>query len=451
MCTAVTQGDNKGGASWRDESTDALLFMQGDDVLPWRLRISITATHFELAMPASTPSPYIDFFRLPPAVLESGTLRGLERTLGLQFKQTIARGSSSAYPSSISSPSTASEVNAFANRQASFARDVNAGEATYLEPAEAVKKDITEASNLDRLLEALLAVAPPLFLFSATVSASCYLECRSIVQKQTRAAGSAVPGAFGEFSGRDAETALLQKTNRFFGAVQQIRAQLVQSPASLEKKEVFERFFENFRRLHVFLDAGPEGFAWRGGCMRPTGFGSLSTPPVTMLDLQQLFKTKEETKLWDSWAPSSIQLLTRLTFEPTMTKRNAQCGTFLASVTSSQEARRTPRQKWALKRQMIIDGCRCLVRASYTQVEFINNARQEFVPRCLAQPSTSNELNRTKAEHRRAAKKKSATGKNGAFGLSWEEHEPKVTAEALFEMEPLIVSWHLGLPGYTSS
>lgn len=431
----IAEGALRGGAGpdtgWEGGSRDALLFIQSGGAPPWRVRISVVVPHCEVAMPASTPSPYPD---LPLSHFAGVGLLWRERWRGLPLQPAPTFSKHSGGPPFIQRPQCYSPSplpDYYWNRLASTAQETLTGPTAAFRGLDLAGLNPQSPSVL---LEAPMAAAPPLFVVSASLSASYYAECRSLTNSNEAPLCSAAVEVPGGSETIVVEPLILQQTNRLLASVQQMHAVLLQFQGDQHECEAVSHFAEWATRLNLPPEPELQARQRRGGCLRPAGFSIPDICPLTLLDIQPLWADANRKTDVEGTSPGSACASEALVVNP-----NSQIATIKHSMEAGRKTRRAPIKRCILQRQTLIDGCRCRLKASYTLVQSPCNTKDIVPEGHLLHPSPDSMPDEAGTRYRYGEGASSIRHRCSQSNPLRKGNNDKSTVNVLLELDPLIV------------
>ncbi|CDJ49750.1 AGAP005082-PA, related, related [Eimeria brunetti] len=358
-------GDTDAYSKWNGDSQDVVLFMQNGGKLPWRVRVSILVSHCDVVVPTSTPSPYPNF-PLSPALCGEGQLLWEELTPSTPMRRAPRRRSLLEAPAvsrRVQPRSSLSSHHLEFSAKTLHGLDSNVGSfaaSRYSGRNRGTDAERPSKGGAHDLLEAIVATAPPLYVFSFSVSTSFYSECHSLVHMDDADSCIADPGSSHELARR---TPIGQTTLRLLANVDRLHAELLQGPGGSDKGSV--HLTEVLRRL--LGHTGPEtaGRPPLGCCLRPIGFGAADVPLLTLLDAHRVTRSLSYNARNERSASTVQQLIGEQVLDAPFTSSPTQTRTFRSSVEASSKGRPSYQTPLIVQKHGIIDGCRCRVSATY--------------------------------------------------------------------------------------
>ncbi|CDJ35909.1 Vacuolar protein sorting-associated protein vps13, related [Eimeria mitis] len=431
--------DKSGAQNWNSESVDVVLAMQNGDELPWRVRISILVTHCDVVVPTSTPSPYPNL-PLAPVFCSDDQLFWLQQIPSCSTRHPPRRKTLLEAPavsrkvqprSSVSSQYMQSSSKAISGLESAAGSPVALRHSGRNRESEA---DRMPREGTQNLLEAILATAPPVCVFSFSATTSFYSECHSFVNANDADSRTGEPG---NYQDGVKSTPKLHKTMRLLGHVNQVRSELLQGPGGSEK--ALANFVEILRKVLGLPGRDAPGRPALGGCLRPTGFGAPDLPPLTLLDGHRIARSLSCNARRERSASATVSQPTAdPVLDVPLTSSASQTRGFRASVDSNRKGRTGYQTVLTVERHAIIDGCRCRMRASYRTAAGPGWETSASLTRAEEPPPDSmpNEKGAKRGIGAETAGRRCSQAANVCQrGEKYSENE----GEAVIELEPLLV------------
>ncbi|KAL8275354.1 hypothetical protein Esti_000676 [Eimeria stiedai] len=422
-CTASEEPKkhNRNALFREDGSLDARLFLGGADIPPWRISIGVVVELCELVIPTNTSSPYPDMQPSLCLLAERGSIWTNWTTGPPQW-------TANRHPNPNQNDAQLKRSN---NRQIErlrasvSAQDCQPGFSTSFETS-------GEPFVGDKVpwvtQEMLAATCPPIFVFSSSLSLSYYSESRMLNSFDEVRPCQGGAGAAEASSTEGMLSALHQTTNRLLCSAQQIHAELLQPSGGSQDNETLVHFLQKGRlkdKSPCTKDRRPPRLA---RCLRPPTFGSPEVPSVTLLDIRKHPSVANSNGMEHAFYRGNPDSSTA-------------SGALVAGRSPLLNDLRRPCckkiQDLAMSAHTLINGCRWLCKASFTQAEVLDERAEPPSP--SARRDTLRGGNTGKNWFNKGEEE--ATGACSAGGrLQRHESKPETSFEALVEVDPLMVN-----------